>query len=113
MIDFGFFLSVSVVSASVSAANLNGQACNKSSVSLNIQILVKIVRRLLVLVGPGESAVLGEIVRRYNQLQISMPGNLQLVSCHDADVFRSNTTSSEASPHTSSLAFTCSIDSES
>jgi len=87
--------SVSVVSASVSAANLNGQACNKSLVSFNIQILVKIVRRLLVLVGPDEFAVLGEIVRRCKQLQTSLPGNLQLVSCHDADVFRSNTTSSE------------------
>jgi hypothetical protein len=41
---------------------------------------VKIARRLLVLLGMSESPVLGEIIRRCNQFQISMPGNLQLVS---------------------------------
>jgi len=106
-------VSVSVVSASVSAANVNGQGCNQSLISLNIQIPVKIARKLLVLLGMRESPVLGEIIRRCNQLQTFLPGNLQLVSCHDADVFRSNTASSEASSHTSSLAFTCSINSES
>jgi len=74
-----------------------------------LQIFLKIGSRQLVLVGTGESAVLEEVIRRFNQ---PVPANIQLISCRDNRVCVNDITFAEASPYTVTC-FAFFVDSES
>jgi hypothetical protein len=95
--------SAKPVSVSVPVPAAKAQSCNKLSASFYLQIFVKIGKRQLVLVGTDESAVLGEVIRRFHQPVTLMLSNIQLISCRDNRVCVNDITFAEASPYASSL----------
>mmetsp|Transcript_41897 Transcript_41897/g.87553 ORF Transcript_41897/g.87553 Transcript_41897/m.87553 type:complete len:123 (-) Transcript_41897:627-995(-) len=64
-------------------------------ISASFQIFVKIGSGQVVLIGSGETAVLGEVIRRCTQLMPLNQANIQLISGNDARVVRNDATFAE------------------